>query len=200
MNKYIGILSAIFIFAGCSMKDVTKPIVKYTIDDDTRIVKVINQSDSILKITAFKAPSYMNTSNIWYQKQNYETNSYLYSEWNENFTSLIERNIANSIYESALFKSSFTKYSKIKADILLEGEIVEAIQKVKNNGKSVVSFKVRLYLIKQENNENLGLKEFSYEQECSTIDAIGTIEAYNKIVKNLNKDVIAWLKILVTKN
>ncbi len=200
MSKLVGFIFSIVIFAGCSMKEVSQPIVKYTIDDKEKVSKVIKKSDKILKIVRFKAPKYMHNSNIWYERSTYETNSYLYSEWNEDFISLIERNIANTIFDSALFKSSFTKYSKSKSDFLLEGEIIEAVQKIDKNLLAVVSFKIRLYLIKPDDGKLIGLKEFSYTKNCKTIDAKGAIMAYNEIIKNLNKDVIAWLKILVTKN
>lgn len=200
MIKVIGFIFSIVVFIGCSMKEVSQPIVKYTIDDNTRVEKVQQQSDKILKIVRFKSPKYMHNSNIWYERSSYETNSYLYSEWNEDFISLIERSIANSIFDSSLFKSSFIKYSKSKPDLLLEGEIIEAIQKIDKNSSALVSFKIRLYLIKPDDSKLVGLKEFSYTKDCKSIDAKGAIMAHNEIIKNLNKDVIAWLKILVTKN
>ena len=200
MNR-LGLFTLILIiFSGCSIKDVSKPIVKYTIDDDTKVTKERVCVDKIIKIKKFKSPDYIQNTNIWYKKPSYETSSYIYAQWNEVFVDLIEQNIATTIYDSGLFKSMFTRYSKIRSDLILEGEIIDARQIVKKDNDAEISFAIRAYLIDSKNSKLIDSKEFRYVKQCNSVDAKGAVIAYNDIVKNLNKDVRKWLEILVKEN
>jgi len=199
MIKLITIALIAAIFSGCSLKDVSKPVVKYTIDTDKTTQQETIVSDKILKIVRLKSPKYIQNSNIWYENQSLEMNAYLYSAWSEDFPDLIEQNIADTIFKSGLFKSTFTRYSKINPDLLLEGEIVKSIQKIYVNN-STIELSVRLYLVNHKNSKLIDSKEFTYREECSSVDAKGAVKAYKKIVKNLNKDVVLWLRNLVKEN
>lgn len=200
MNR-LGLFTLILIiFSGCSIKDVSKPIVKYTIDDDTKVTKERVCVDKIIKIKKFKSPDYIQNTNIWYKKPSYETSSYIYAQWNEVFVDLIEQNIATTIYDSGLFKSMFTRYSKIRSDLILEGEIIDARQIIKKDNDAEISFAIRAYLIDSKNSKLIDSKEFRYVKQCNSVDAKGAVIAYNDIVKNLNKDVRKWLEILVKEN
>ncbi len=198
MSRIIATIIITIFFSGCSLKTVLEPIVKYTIDSKISTPKV-SQVDKILKISTLKAPLYMQSNGIWYQRPSFKTNSYLYSSWNENFSNLIEQSVANSLFKSGLFKSTFRSYSEIRPDFLLEGNIINAMQNVDKN-KASVSFEIRLYLINQETFKLIGTKDFSYTKKCKTVDAKGAVVAYNEIIKILDKDVILWLKTLMKKN
>ncbi len=200
MNRLGLFVIVIAIFSGCSIKDVSKPTVKYTIDDDIKVMKKEVSIDKIIKIKKFKSPDYIQNTNIWYKKPSYETSSYIYSKWNEEFTDLIEQNIATTIYDSGLFKSMFTRYSKIRSDLTLEAEIIDARQIIKDDNSADVSFAIRTYLIDSKNSKLIDSKEFRYLKKCDSVDAKGAVMAYNDIVKNLNKDVRKWLEILVKEN
>ncbi len=194
---YIALVAAVF--SGCSLKDVSKPVVKYTIDTDVIASQERISSDKILKVVRLKSPKYMQNSNIWYENQSSQMSAYLYSAWSEDFPSLVEQNLAGSIFNSGIFKSTFTRYSKISPDLLLEGEIVKSIQKVSKNS-STIEFSMRFYLVNHKSSKLIDSKEFSYTKECSSVDAKGAVKAYKNIVKNLNKDVVLWLRNLVKEN
>ncbi len=198
MNKIVIYILITLFLGGCSLKDVGSPILKYTIFDGSHIDKSI-KTDKILKISQFKAPVNLLGSKIWYKRDSYATNSYLYSSWNEDFSSIIEHDMANRLYKSGLFKSVFERYSKVKADLSLEGEIINVIQNVGKNG-ATVSFEIRLYLIDLKSSKLISSKDFSYNKTCESIDAIGAIKAYNQIIKIFNKEVVLWLKPLVKES
>jgi ABC-type uncharacterized transport system auxiliary subunit len=124
--------------------------------------------------------------------------SYVYSSWSGNFSDLIENSIANTIFSSGLFKSSYTRYSKVKPDLLLEGQIINAMEYV--GDKNIVEFSIRFYLIEQSSKKLISSKDFTYSKKIETIDAKGAVMAYNEIVKNLNKDVVLWLSKSVKEN
>lgn len=194
MIKFILLAVLLGLFSGCSIKDVTKPIVKYTIEDTSQIIKETNQVNKILKISKLKSPKYIQTNNIWYKKPSFEVSSYLYSRWNQDFTHLIEKNISNSIYRSRLFKSMFTRHSKMKSDLILEGEIIDAKQVVDSTGISSTVLSIRLYLIKSNDSSIISTKEFNYSETDRKTNASSAIVAFNVMVKKLNKDVVLWLK------
>ncbi len=200
MSRFIIVALIGIILSGCSLKDISKPIVRYTIDTENETQKEDLHVDKVLKITNLKTPEYLQNTNIWYKKPSLEMNSYIYSRWNEDFENLIKQNISTAIYDSNIFKSIFTRYSKIRPELILEGEIVETMQILRSDENSDVIFTIRLYLIDAKNSNLVGSTEFKYLQRCETVDAKGAIMAYDKIVEKLNKDVVKWLKILMKTN
>ncbi len=198
MNKtLILILIALFI-TGCSIKDVTAPIVKYDIDSTSSLNKH-KQNGKILKVSQFKTPENLLGDGIWYKRKSSQIGAYLYSSWSQNFSSMVLQNIANNLYSSGLFKSVFVSYSKVKYDLILEGDIVKAIQNVDKNRASV-TFEMRLYLIDAKSSKLLGTKDFIYTKKCESVDAKGAVKAYNDIFKTFDKEVILWLKKSIKEN
>ena len=186
------------IFSGCSFKEIKQPMIKYTLLNSSNIQKSGFSIDKILKIDRFKSLKFLKSNEIWYQKPDFEMNSYAYSYWNGDFSLLVEKNIAESIYQSHIFKTVFQGHSKIKPDLILEGEILQALQTLKNGAE--VTLKVRLYLVYKKSGKLIGSKEFEYNQKCKNKDAKGAVDAYNEIIQQLDKDVISWIKQLMKKN
>ena len=192
MNKiWIVLIIAIF-FSGCSLKEVGKPIVKYSIESTAPSESKI-KSDKILKISRFKTPAYLVGNQIWYKRESLRTNSYLYSSWNQDFPAMIEYMLSSTLYKSGLFRSVFANYSKSKSDYTLEGEIVKAVQNITKKGANV-TFEIRLYLIDSKTSTLISSKDFSYTKECESINAKGAVKAYNSTIKKFSKEVIKWLK------
>ncbi len=194
MNKMIFLIFVTIFIGGCSFKDVSQPIKRYDLQS-VNTKKVNYSSDKVLKVAHFKSPINLQGDKIWYQVKSLRLGAYLYSSWNQNFSSMVEQQLSSSIFKSGLFKSLFTNYSKAKADFVLEGEVVNALQIVGKDNSKVV-FEIRLYLINSKNHKIVGSKEFAYAQKCKRSDAIGAIKAYNEIVKVFDKEVILWLKRL----
>ncbi len=198
MNKILALIFIGLFINGCSIKDVTAPIVKYDIQSMSNLNKE-KQNDKILKISQFKTPDTLLGDEIWYKRKSSQTGAYLYSSWNQNFSSMVEQSVANTLYKSELFKSVFIGYSKVKYDLVLEGDIIKAIQNVNKNYASV-AFEMRLYLIDAKNSKLLGTKDFAYTKRCKSVDALGAVKAYNDIFKIFNKEVILWLKKSIKEN
>ncbi len=203
MNKIktiskIVFVAMVFMLTGCSLKDVSQPIVKYDISSDLSVHVNVN-SKKILKVSTFKTPANLLSSKIWYQRNSFRTDSYLYSAWSEDFSAMVEQDTANTLFKSGLFKSVFSSYSKVRADLVLEGELINAIQHVSEDKANVV-FGVRLYLIDAKTAKLIGSKDFQYREKCKSVDALGAVKAYSSIIKTYNKEVILWLKKLVKED
>lgn len=195
MNRYIVVVVLSLFFSGCSLKEVHKPISYFTLENATT-QKQVQSFDAVLKVSQLRAPKYLNTPHIWYKKDSVAIDSYVYSNWNENFAALLEKNILDSLFASRVFSTVFNRYSKIRADMILEGEIENALQVVLAD-KAEVLFTIRLYLIDMKDSRLIDSHKFSYKQECESVDARGAVIAYNEIIKKFNKDTIQWLKTLV---
>lgn len=193
MIKILITAVALFVLVGCSSKEV-KPYEIYSIQDNTKIQQSLHV-DKILKIVKIKSPKQMQSDKIWYKKSTFKIDSYFYSKWNTNFTNMIEQNLVNSISRSGLFKATYSRHSKVREDFVLESELIDSVHDVASN---VVSFGIRLYVV--EGSVLKSSKEFIYEEKCATKDAKGAVEAYEKIIKKLNKDVVLWLSKSVKEN
>lgn len=192
MSKILAAILMVAFISGCSIKEIGKPITRYSLDSGN--VKLANfKVDKVLKVVHFKTPTNLIGEKIWYKRESFATNSYLYSAWSQSFTDMLEQELVNAIYKRDFFKSVFSGYSKSKTDYVLEGEIVSAVQNVYKN-RADVKFDFRLYLIDYKTSNLIDSKDFSYRQVCKSVDALGAIKAYNKIVQKLNKEVISWLE------
>jgi len=198
MRYMINLVFILIVFSGCSIKEIEPPILKYTLENSENIQKSSFVIDKILKVEHFKSLKLLKSDEIWYQKPNYEMNSYAYSCWSSDFSLLVEKNIVDTIYKSHIFKTVFQGRSKIKADLLLEGEILKALQSIGKDAK--VSFDIRLYLVEKKSRKLISSKEFKYIKKCKSIDAKGAINAYNNIIQQLDKDVLSWIKQSMKKN
>ena len=199
--RYIASLVLVFglvVFSGCSLKEVKQPMVKYTLLSNLNAQKSNFKVNKILKIDHFKSLKFLKSNEIWYQKPDFEMNSYAYSYWSGDFSLLVEKNIADSIYQSHIFKTVFQGHSKIKSDLILEGEILQAMQTVKKGAE--VTLRVRLYLVDKKSGKLIGSKEFKYSKKCKSKDAKGAVDAYNEIIQQLDKDVISWIKESMKQN
>ncbi len=198
MSRVLFLAISFIFIAGCSVKEVEKPIKSYMLS----VVDVRKGDKSgvkVLKIERFKSPAYLDSRYIWYQKDHAEMNPYVYSQWSENFGNILLNNLTKTLYESKIFKSVFMKYSKIDADYTLEGEIDKAVQNIEDKS-AYVNFGIRLYLVRNEDSKLIGSKYFSYKKRCDEVDSKGAVKAYDEIIKKLDKDVVTWLKILVQEN
>ena len=188
MSKFLISVFVLFFILGCSTKE-AKPFDIYTLFDNTSTKQSLH-IDKILKISKIKSPKYTQSEKIWYKESSVKIDSYFYSKWNGSFNDIIEQNLLNIISKSELYKSVFVRHSKVRADLVLESEIIEAIQSAEEGR---VSFAIRLYLIEQKSSKLVTSKEFAYVEQSETLDAKGAVMAYEKIIKKLNKDVVLWL-------
>ncbi|RLA80855.1 MAG: hypothetical protein DRG78_10180 [Epsilonproteobacteria bacterium] len=195
MSKILIFLVVLFLLVGCSTKDI-KPFDIYTLSDSSKVDQSLH-IEKVLKITKIKSSAYMYSDKIWYKESSVKIDSYFYSKWNSPFTVMIEQNLLNSISRSGLFKSTYARYSKVRSDLTLESEMIEAVQDVQ---KGTVKFGIRVYLVNQKSSNLISSKEFIYEEKCSSIDAKGAVKAYENITKKLNKDVILWLSKSMKKD
>ncbi|WP_331775089.1 ABC-type transport auxiliary lipoprotein family protein [Sulfurospirillum sp. 1612] len=194
MNKILTAIFIVIFISGCSIKEVSPPVVTYHLEDNHQAQQQII-GDKILKIARFKSPNFLQSRKIWYQEPSGRIGAYLYSTWNENFTSMVAQSLTDNIFKSGLFKSVYSEYSKMLPDLLLEANIVNAVQNMKK-----VSFEIRVYVVERKSAALVATKAFIYQETCDSIDAKGAVDAYQKILNKFNKDVILWLKRSVKIN
>lgn len=199
MSKWLLMMSMVFLFVGCSLKEVEPAKTKFSLELGEVQKSTMTPSLSVLKIARFKASDHLNSEYIWYRHNGLQLDHYQFSTWSDNFLDMLQRNMAYTLFKSELFKSVFSGYSSMSADLLLEGEVLGVSQEIVND-TARVHVEIRLYLVTKEKSVLRDSKLFSYTKDCESVNAIGAVKAYNEIMKNLNKDTILWLERLVSEN
>ena len=159
-------------FLACSTKEI---VTNYTITH----ANISQKSDKTISIHVESTPE-LQTRRIYWQK-GYEKNPYLYSQWIEDFDTLLQKSVFNALFDSHKFKSV---YQDKKADLNLQLYIAEASHVVTQNGSYVI-LDIKAYL-------NSRSKDFYYKIPCQK-NAKGAVEAFNKAVKRFEKELIDWL-------
>lgn len=190
MNKIILTAIAVLFLGGCSMKDVQKAPQLYELSSQNSCSNSTQSIAGVLKVAKTKSSEYLYSDALWYKEPSNEVYAYVYSRWNGNFVHMIEKNIADCLFQSGLFKSVFRQNSKLIEDVILESEVIQAYHDTQSNS---VFFTIRLYLVEKASKEFLGSKEFSYKQKCESFDAKGAVFAYEKIIENFHQEMIEWI-------
>ena len=192
---FVLLILSIFFISGCSLKVVERGVITYGLDSSTKTFKSI-KIPKVLKISTFKSSENLQSDKIWY-KRGFEENSYTQSKWRDGFKNMIENSVKDILVKSSIFKSVIGGYSKAKADIYLEGDILKSYQDISKSNEVV--FDMVLYLIGKDK-KLISFREFSYRVKCDTLNAKGAVKAYNKIVNKMDKEVVKWIKESIRKN
>lgn len=118
---------------------------------------------------------------------------YLNSQWSNNSGKLIQGNIIETLVKSRLFKAVLPYESTAGEDLRLESNIFDFSHHVRGNASyAVVS--IQFSLIDTDTGKLIKTKRFSYKEDTQTIDAKGYVEATQRAMGRLSKDLVRWLR------
>jgi len=160
-------------FLSCSTKN--QVVNSYTLGNATVKAKKSEKSVCI----DIDSESILKTGKIYWQK-GYEKNPYLYSQWIDDFDSLIKKSVYN-----ALFYSFKGVYFDNNCDINLKLFITDAVHVVTEKD-SYVLLDIKAYA-------NGKAKDFNYKIPCKK-NAKSAVWAFNKAVKRFEEDLVKWLR------
>ncbi len=190
MRELLLILT-IIIFTGCEVKKLSTPIQTYTISYNEIKPKESKRED-ILKVSLPLSSKVIMSDTILYSDANNTLNSYTFNKWIDTPNMLLQKLFIESINDSNLFKSAISDYSRIRANLELESNIIE-FKQVFEDKISYGILKVRFYLIEMRTKNLIDSKDFEYKIKSNSNDAIGAVESLNIAVDNLIQDLIKWL-------
>jgi len=160
-------------FLACSTKN--QVVSSYTLSDVT--VKAEKSKKSVC--IDIDSEPILKTRKIYWQK-GYEKNPYLYSQWIDDFDSLIKKSVYNALFYS--FKNVCFDNN---CDINLKLLITDATHIITEKN-SYVLLDIKAYA-------NGKAKGFNYKILCKK-NAKNAVAAFNKAVKRFEKDLIKWLE------
>ena len=145
-----------------------------------------------LKVLEPVANKHLNNTAIYYSDDKYRLQTYKLSRWSDFPTKMILEVITAKLDESNLYNNIITSYIYAASDYTLQSELLE-FKQIINNKDSFVKLKIKFYLIQDDDRKNVISKIFNYTNRCDTIDAYGSVEAQNRSIEQLVKDLSIWL-------
>jgi cholesterol transport system auxiliary component len=151
------------------------------------------QSNRTIKISFPQTLKEKISNKINYSYSMHDQGVYLYSQWSNNSAKLIQGSVIQALDSSKLFKAVLPYASTVGEDLRLESNIYDFSHHVRGEASyAVVS--ILFTLIDTDKGKLIRAKRFSYREDTQTIDAKGYVNATQKAIERLCKDLVNWLK------
>jgi len=191
--KQIVILLTLFIFNACSLKE-SPPIKVYTLT----VEGIAPVSHSVHRNKTIKVSFPQTLKEKISAKMNYsyspsERGVYQNSQWSNNSAKLIQGNIIQCLEHSQIFRAVLPYESTAGEDYRLESSIFDFSHYVRGVA-SYAKVSIQLSLIDTYTGRLIKTKRFSYRENTKTTDAKGYVEATQRAMGRLSKDLVAWLR------
>lgn len=193
------LLVSALIFFGCSTIT-TPPITRYTLLQDSSTTHSSAQTSYTLKLSNTKAPYSLSSKSLLYLKDPQEIGAYLYSQWNDAPSALIDAYIATSLAESQLFTTLLPKSSTLQSDLLLESSLTSFYHRIHDDKTSDGYIDITYVLIDQKTKKMVANKRFVITAPAPSLDAKGGVTALNVATHELSIQSIAWLTTIMKGN
>jgi len=184
---------SILLLGGCSMKEA--PVMKeYRLfSSSVPVSPSAHYAGKILKVSYPVAVNETLGDAMHYSYSPVDRGSYLNSRWANDIGRLLQGNTIQSLSHAKLFNVVVPYRSDLNEDLRLETVIFDFSHHVRGTASyAVVS--IQCTLMNAKTGKLLKAKRFSYRENTSSTDAAGYVEATNRIVARLNRDMINWLR------
>lgn len=118
---------------------------------------------------------------------------YLNSRWSNDLGKLLQGSMIHVLTQSRLFKVVLPFASNVEEGLRLESSIFDFSHHVRGEASyAIVS--IQYTLMNAQTGKLIKTKRFSYKEHTTTTDARGYVEATNKIMSRLSRDLLVWLR------
>ncbi len=179
--------------SGCSVKEAT-PIKIYTLDAGS-VAPVSHSSHrgQTIKVSYPQALKDTLTNGMAYSYSASERGVYQNSQWSNNAGKLLQGNIIQILTHSRIFKAVLPYESTAGEDLRLESIVFDFSHHVRGEASfAIVS--IQMNLINTDSGKLIKTKRFSYKEQTQTLDARGYVEATNRAMGRLSRDLVVWLR------
>ncbi len=176
----------------CASNSNNKTIQRYSLQYDKNLQQPVNNKYQFLKVDIPNFSSNHNVVAIIYTNNKFELDSYSQSEWKEPLPLLLQEWFLQSFENSQLFKGVMRATSRAKVSLFLESDIIKFQHNVK---KQVVEVSLRLTLLDYHSRKIVKHQIFHYQQNVLDSSAKDAVEAFNLVLRKLDKDIYNWLLI-----
>ncbi len=191
--KIIIVLLAVFILSACSMKEA--PVMKtYTlVVPHVAALQSSSYRNKVLKVSYPLTLKEKLNDKMYYSYTLSDSGAYLNSRWSNNVGKLLQGSMINVLTQSRLFKVVLPFSSDVEEGLRLESSIFDFSHHIRGDDSyAIVS--IQYTLMNAENGKLIKTKRFSYKEQTTTTDAKGYVEATNRIMNRLSRDLLLWLR------
>ena len=191
--RIIIVLLAVFILSACSMKEA--PVMKtYTlVVPNVTPLQSSSYRNKVLKVSYPLTLKEKLNDKMYYSYTLSDRGAYLNSRWSNNIGKLLQGSMINVLTQSRLFKVVLPFSSDVEEGLRLESSIFDFSHHVRGDDSyAIVS--IQYTLMNAENGKLIKTKRFSYKEHTTTTDAKGYVEATNRIMNRLSRDLLLWLR------
>lgn len=189
--RYI-ILLSLFLLSGCSMKEAPVMKVYSFVTPSITPVSHARYRDKILKVSYPIALSEKLNDKMHYSYSLTDKGEYLNSRWSNDTGRLLQGSVIRILTESRLFKVVVPFAADVEENLRLESTVFDFSHHVRGEASyAVVS--IQFTLMNAETGKLVKARRFRYREPTKTIDAKGYVEATNRIMVRLSRDLIDWL-------
>jgi len=193
MRTLLIIILGIFLLSACSMKEA--PVMKtYTFALPT--VTPISHGQYRNKVLKVSYPLTLKekfNDKIYYSYSLSDRGEYMNAKWSNNAGKLLQGSMITVLTQSRLFKVVLPFASDVEEGLRIESSIFDFSHHVRGDASyAIVS--IQYTLMNAETGQLIKTKMFSYKEHTTTTDARGYVEATNKIMSRLSRDLLVWLR------
>ncbi len=191
--KKFFLIVSLFVLSGCSLKEAA-PLKVYTLNSgNVTPVTYSDHRNKTIKVSYPQALKEKLTNGISYSYSSSERGEYQNSQWSNNAGKLIQGNIIQILVQSRIFKAVLPYESTAEEDLRLESSVFDFSHHVRGEASYAVVF-IQFNLINTDSGKLIKTKRFSYKENTQTLDARGYVEATNRAMIRLSKDLVEWLR------
>jgi len=191
--KKLFLLVSLFVLSGCSLKEAA-PLKVYTMDAGN--ISPVSYSDHRHQTIKISYPQTLKdklSNEMSYSYSGSERGEYQNSQWSNNIGKLIQGNIIQILVQSRIFKAVLPYASTAGEDLRLESTVFDFSHHVRGEASyAIVS--IQFNLINTDSGKLIKTKRFSYKENTLTLDAKGYVEASNRAMVRLSRDLVVWLR------
>lgn len=187
------VLLGVFLLSACSMKEA--PVMKtYTLVVPT--VTPLTSSPYKNKVLKVSYPLILKeklNDKMHYSYSLSDRGVYLNSRWSNDLGKLLQGSMIHVLTQSRLFKVVLPFASNVEEGLRLESSIFDFSHHVRGEASyAIVS--IQYTLMNAQTGKLIKTKRFFYKEHTTTTDAKGYVEATNKIMSRLSRDLLVWLR------
>ncbi len=191
--KYLLSVLIVFVITACSLKE-APALNSYTLGiQSVPVVSYSPYRNKTIKVSFPQALKEKISAKMHYSYSLSQRGVYQNSQWSNNIGKLLQGSIIQILDESRLFKAVLPYESTAGEDYRLESTLFDLSHYVRGDASyAVVS--IQFALIDSYTGKLLKTRRFSYKEDTPTVDAKGYVEATQKIMNHLGRDLVAWLR------
>lgn len=194
---FVFIILTCVLLAGCMPKALPDPEV-YTLGEEAGKDTVdagqeYSPDAPVLKLAPVNGPAPFVSTDILYRNAHHGLDSYALSRWSGAPVKMVEIYLIEDLSRTGLFKAVLPPVSVSSADLLLECVLYDFSLHLDRDSVFEGVVRMRFYLMDSRTYKIVATKEFSSAVPAPDADAVHAVEAINRAVQHIDRELEIWL-------